>query len=338
LVASGNNAVITGSGSKVSITGDNSVTISGSGATVSLAATQIRESTNNGVLASGTGAKFYLTQASLIENVSNDGLTVTGPNATVLVQDSAIRSSGGDGVSVFGAGSTATQVTLLRAKVEDSAEIGVYAQNVNTATSVVQILGTTISGASLAGVASDGSNVDIGNENLATNTGKASSITNTGAFGVTAELNSQVRIRNTAISGVVTGIDATNSSGTTQLIATGNTITTSGSGVGIAISANRTAGSVVRAQLLSNRISTSGTAGITLVTVNPPAAPIDTPKVIQISDAADALALGAVNLGTTVRETPVPNPTSTPVQPTLVDWSYLPYPAPPPTPIVPTPP
>jgi hypothetical protein len=335
IVASGVGAVVVGNRGQISSTTSDSVVVSGSAAVVSLASTKVDTSGNNGALISGSSARFYLTGGSLIANATNDAVSVTGSSATVLIQDSVVQGSGRNGVSVFDPGSEGTQVTLLRANIRDSGNIGVYARFVTGTNSVVQILGTSITGAALAGVASDESNVDIGRENLTTNTGKASSIANAGAFGVTLELNSRVQVRDTAISGVVVGIDATNSSGTSQLIATGNSIATTGSGAGIAISGNVTAPSGVRAQLLSNRITTTGSAGITLVTLNPPAAPAANPKVIKISDAGDALALGAVNFGTTVAETPVPNPASTPQQPTLVDWNFTPYPVPPPAPSVP---
>jgi hypothetical protein len=92
----------------------------------------------------------------------------------------------------------------------------------------------------------------------------------------------------------------------------------------------------VTADIASNRITTSGsTAGISLTTLNPTAAPAPPAYAIGIANATDATELGAVNFNTTVTQTPVPS---------QVAWlplfatPPLPAPAPPPNRVVPSPP
>ena len=139
----------------------------------------------------------------------------------------------------------------------------------------------------------------------------------------------------TSISAVDVGVDATNAIGTTNLTVTNNSILTSGSGAAIAISANANDPGVpvsrVSALVVGNRITASGTTGISLTTVNPPAAPAANPKVISISNAANAVNLGVRNFGTAVDETPAPDAAVDPPQPTLIQWGAA-LPALPPTP------
>jgi hypothetical protein len=333
LVASGVGAVIGAQRVTISRTDGDAVIASGQGSVITFASSRITAAGDNGVLVSGSGAQVYVTGTSQIRNSVSDGVRAVANSQRVLVQDSQISNSLNNGISVSG---TDTQVTILRSDIRQSGNIGVYANSVTGTNGVVQIYSSTIATAALAGVASDGSNVDIGRTpGIATSAG--SSITSTGIFGVTADLDSDIRVANTTISAVDTGIDATNlgAGTTTNLTALNNNISVSGSGAGITISANALPQSLVQAQVLGNRITTSGSAGITLTTVNAPAytAPPTPAEVVRIADAATAVQLGVRNVGTTVVENPTWDPAATdPREYSQVGWDWF-YPVLPPTPL-----
>jgi hypothetical protein len=338
LVASGVGSLITGTRTGIVFTGSDAVVVSGSAATISLANSSVAASASHGVLVSGTAARFFMTGTSVVTNSELDGVRVTGENAVVLVRDSAIQQSGNDGLSVYNTiTATATQVTLLRSTIAQSESAGIYAEGVNGANSVIQIFGSSINGATLAGVEVVDSNVNIIRDPTGVN-GIGSSIINTGVFGLTIEGESLVNIANATVSAVAVGIDVTNGTGGTvsSLTANNNTIVVSGSGAGIALSGDVDGPlAEVEAQVLANRITTTGLAGISLVTVNPPPAPAANPKVIAINGASSAADLGIRNFGTIVAENPLPDPAIP--QPSLIQWN-APAPALPPTAPVPTPP
>lgn len=331
LVVSGTGAVIGATRLTIETTGSDAAVVSGQGAILSLVDSTIDEAGGNGVFISGSGARLSMTGSSTISNAEFDGIRSVGGDVKLLVQDSTIQGAGGDGISIFGTvASTETQATILRSTIRQSGNTGIYAENVNGANEVVQVFGSTINGAVFAGIWAEDANVDVGSDPTTRN-GRVSSIVNTGVFGLTVEGDSSVRIVNASISTVDVGIDATNFAGFTNLIATNNDISVNGDGEGITISgdADPPQGLVV-AQLLSNDIVTQGATGISLTTVNPPAAPAANPKVIGIADAASATDLSNRNFGTGVVETPVPNLGADPPQPSLIQWGATP--TPPPTP------
>ena len=339
LVASGSGSTITGLRGSVLTTGSDSAVVSGANATMSLATTRLRGSSANGATVSGAGAEFYLTGTSSIEAATVDGLRVVGTNNTVLVQDSSIVGSGNNGVTILsGAGSTTTQVTLLRSSIRQTTGFALDAEGVNGPGQVVQVFGSAISQAGV-GISAVNSNLDVGRDPTRIN-GAATSVQNTGLAGVTVSGDSLVRVANTTISGVSIGILADNGNNDlahegklTQLTATNNTINSGTAGISVVASGTSTTwtGSSVRANIASNRITTSGTAGIRLLTQNPVASP-GSADVIQISNAGGAGELGAVNFNTSVLETPVTDPTQ------VFYNSPAPLPPPTPSPIVPTPP
>jgi hypothetical protein len=334
LVASGNGATITAVRGSVLRTGSDAAIVSGANATMSLVQTRLRSAGGSGASVSGAGAEFYLTGTSSIEAATVDGLRVVGIDNTVLVRDSQLVGSGNNGVTILpGAGSAATQVTLLRSTVRQTAGFAVDAEGVNGPNQVVQVFGSTISQAGV-GISAVDSNLDVGRDPTVTN-GRATTIQNTGVAGVAVSGDSRVRVANTAISGVSVGINANNidDTTTTSLTATNNTIT-SGT-TGIAITADNGGApaptTFVDALVTSNRISVSGTTGggIRLTTLNPPAA--GGANQIIIHGANDQTELGAINFNTTVVEIPAPPPRQV---------LYVPGGAPalPPPRVVPTPP
>ena len=340
LVASGNGATITAVRGSVLRTGSDAAIVSGANATMSLVQTRLRSAGGSGASVSGAGAEFYLTGTSSIEAATVDGLRVVGIDNTVLVRDSQLVGSGNNGVTILpGAGSAATQVTLLRSTVRQTAGFAVDAEGVNGPNQVVQVFGSTISQAGV-GISAVDSNLDVRRDPTAIN-GRATTIQNTGLAGVTVSGDSRVQVTNTTISGVGVGILANNSNtanaGTiTQLTAKNNTISSGTAGISIIASqpAAPLGQSRVYADLTSNRITTSGSSGITLLTENPLAAsPAAFLGSIQIISANGSVELGAINFNTPVLNTP-----ATPDQ---VNWGLqatAPTLPPQPSPIVPTPP
>jgi hypothetical protein len=228
------------------------------------------------------------------------------------------------------------QATILRSTISQSGNAGISATTVSGTGSVVQVYGSTINGAQLAGIIAQNANIDVGRDPTV-RSGRATTITNTGAAGLEVDGDSRVQIVDTAISAVSVGIAATNGTPNSRinLTARNNTISLSGSGAGIDISGDAADGgppaaqAQVVAQLLQNRI-TPNTGGIALTTVNPPASPAAVPKVISINTASGTTDLSARNFGTAVFETPVPV-TGPAGQPSLIFWNG-PVPEPPPTP------
>ncbi|MFM8497095.1 MAG: hypothetical protein ACKOEM_16490 [Planctomycetia bacterium] len=337
LVASGSGSTITGLRGSVLTTGSDSAVVSGANATISLARTRLRSSSGSGAIVSGSAAKFYLTGTSSIEAATVDGLRVTGTNAvnnTILVQDSSIVGSGNNGVTVEGGtGPSNTQVTLLRSSIRETAGFAVSATGTSGGNQVVQVFGSNVTQAGV-GISVVNYNLDIGRDPTVTN-GRATTIQNAGVAGVAISGESRVRVANTAISGVATGIAANNiDNGTTsRLTATNNTITSGSTGIAITASVPTATApnTVVDALVTSNRITVSGTTGggIRLTTRNAPA--VGGADRIIIHGANDQTELGAINFNASVVEVPDPPPRQV---------LYLPGGSPtlPPTPIVPTPP
>jgi hypothetical protein len=208
----------------------------------------------------------------------------------------------------------------------------------NGANEVVQVFGSEITGAG-AGISAAYSNLDVGRDPTRVN-GVATTIQNTGGFGVSVFGNSLARVVNTTIRGVDVGILADNpnvpNAGTqTELTATNNTISANDFGISIVASGSTaTLGkSFVIADITTNRITTGGTAGINLLTENPVALPALPAFVIQITSANGPEELGAVNFNTSVLNTP-----TTPDQVLWQPFAPAPSLPPQPSPIVPTPP
>jgi len=345
LVASGSSltdrgVVVSGSGASVNIdrsaitsTVSDGLVVSGPNASAVFNASRLDRTGGSGATVSGSGAALYVTGTSEIRNAKGDGIRVRGSTATLLVQDSTIRNSGNDGVSVTGTSSpTHIQATLLRSSVLQSANTGVAVSNVSGTGSVVQVYGTRINGAELAGISALNSNVDVAPDPTVAN-GTQTSIASTGVYGIQIRNASTVAVTRTAISSVPNGISAVNASAATvlNLTANNNTITVSGSGSGIAITGVAGSGTVppfvpvnqVHAQLLSNRITTSGSTGISLTTNNDSADPVTSQLSISINDASDAAELRARNFGVGVLEVPAPNRSTDPPQRSLIDWNAV---------------
>jgi hypothetical protein len=337
LVASGSGAAITMDRSIITgvfsnSTNGDALVVSGPAAAITFNNSRLDDAGGNGALVSGSNARLNVTGSSTIANAQADGIQVNGTDAKLLVQDSTISNSGANGINLEGPTSTAMQATVLRSTISQSGNAGITATNVSGTGSVVQVYGSTINGAQLAGITAQNANIDVGRDPTV-RSGRATTITNTGAVGLDVGGDSRVRIVDTAISAVSVGIAATNGTpGTvTNLTARNNTISLSGSGAGIDISGDAATGAQVVAQVLQNRI-TPNTGGISLTTVNPPAAPAPGPRVISINTASGTTDLSARNFGTAVFETPVPTVvTGTGGQPSLINWNG-PLPLLPPTP------
>jgi len=336
LVASGSGSTVAAVRGSVLTTGGDALVVSGPGATMNIVTTRARGASGNGANVSGAGSRFFMSGTSSIDTALVDGVRVTGDDATVLVQDSSIVGSGNNGVSILsGPGSTSMQVTLLRSTIRQTAGYAIDAQGASGPNEVVQVFGSTISEAGL-GISARNSNLDVGRDPTQTN-GRITTIQNAGDFGVAASGNSRVRVATASITGVDIGILADNgndvggNAGTvTQLTATNNSINATTYGVSVIASGTSTTftGSQVRANIASNRITTSGSTGIRLETQNPVASP-GRAGAVQISNAGSAAELGAVNFNTTVLDTPVTTPTQ------VIYNSPPPLPPPQPSPLIP---
>ncbi|MFM9025479.1 MAG: right-handed parallel beta-helix repeat-containing protein [Planctomycetaceae bacterium] len=347
LVASGVDSRIDGRRVNIAVTGSDGVVVSGSGADVILASSTISQADGFGAIVSGSDAGLYLTGSSLISRSASDGIHVIGDRTKVLVRDSSVVNSAINGVYVDNRlNSGESQVSLLRARVDGAGSSGVFAEGVSGTAGVVQIFSSTITNAALAGVTVNESNVDIGRDPTVTGA-RDTQITNTGGWGVFTAFNSRVRVQNTTIAGVTTGIEVRGNPGPTanpltspanNLTAISNTITVTGS-TGILITANHEPQpaeptSYANALLLQNRIASSGTAGgltgILLETTNPTSPPSVLPSIV-ITGAITPENLSQLNLGTPVLESPRPE----------VGWDFPATRTPPelpPTPAVPAPP
>ncbi len=347
LVASGNNSLIYGNKVAVLVTGSDGAVVSGNNANIVLMSSAIGAADGFGALVTGTAAGLYLTGSTTIAESASDGIHITGDQTTVLVQDSRVTNSFVNGVYIDNSlNSGESQVSLVRATIDGAGGSGVFAEGVSGTSGVVQIFSSRIANTDVAGVVSYQSNIDIGRDPTVVG-GTGSTIVNTGGTGIITAFYSKVRVQNTAITGVGTGIDVTGNPGPTadpltspanNLTAISNVISGSGS-TGILITANHVAQpgvptTYVNGLMLQNRITVSGsaatTAGISLVTTNPTSPSSVLPSIV-ISSALSPENLSQLNLGTPVVETPRPE----------VGWDFPATRTPPelpPTPAVPTPP
>jgi hypothetical protein len=359
LVASGPDATIRGERLQVLRTGSDAIVVSGEGADVILTSSTVSRASGFGAFVTGANSGLYLTGSTTITNSAADGIHVLGDRATVLVEDSSILNSGVNGIYVNGriapfSASGATQVSLLRSRIDRADGFGIFAEGVNAVDTtvppdpaiggVIQVFASTIQNTLSGGIFANASNFDIGRDpDDPSSTG--SRIANTGSFGIAVNGASRVRVRNSTITGVDTGIEVTGGFGgvdnAANLIATTNTISTFG--IGIDIEANHGPDdppSFVNANIAQNRIfQGSESPGIRLVTTNPPGD--DEPilrQPIGIENTANAFQLGAFNLGTSVEQDPDNRPALVAYR-----FRFAPAPAPvvalpPPTPAVPAPP
>ena len=353
LVASGNDSLIRGRNVGVLVTGSDGAVISGSNAAIVLVSSTIASADGFGALVTGFGGGLYLTGSTTIAESASDGIHVTGDRTTVLIQDSRIVNSDVNGIYIDNRLSTGnSQVTLLRAAVNGAGSNGVFAEGVSGTSGVVQIFSSRITNAATAGVVSNESNIDIGRDPF-TPGAIDSEITATGGWGILTAFASKVRVQNTTISGVVTGIEVQGNPGPTavpytspanNLTATSNSIAVTGS-TGILIQANHVPQpgvptSYVNALMLQNRITASGSAtgvtGISLVTTNPTSPTSVLPSIV-ITGAITAENLSQLNLGTPVVESPT-GEVGWDFGPALTPWYTRIPPELPPTPTVPTPP
>ena len=265
----------------------------------------------------------------------------------MLVQDSRVTNSFVNGVYIDNSlNSGESQVSLVRATIDGAGGSGVFAEGVSGTSGVVQIFSSRIANTAVAGVVSYQSNIDIGRDPTVVG-GTGSAIVNAGGTGIISAFYSKVRVQNTAITGVGTGIDVTGNPGPTadpltspanNLTAISNVISVTGS-TGILITANHepqpgVPTTYVNGLMLQNRITASGSTGtvtgISLVTTNPTSPPSVLPSIV-VTGALSPDNLSQLNLGTPVVESPEPE----------VGWGFPATRTPPelpPTPAVPTPP
>ena len=351
LVASGNNSLIYGNKVAVLVTGSDGAVVSGNNANIVLISSTIRAADGFGALVTGTAAGLYLTGSTAIAESASDGIHITGDQTTVLVQDSRVTNSAVNGVYIDNRlNSGESQVSLVRANIDGAGGSGVFAEGVNGTSGVVQIFSSRIANTSVAGVTSNGSSIDIGRDPEVVGS-PGSVITNAGGWGLFTAFDSKVRVQNTAITGVGTGIEVQGNPGPTadpltspanNLTAISNVISVTGS-TGILITANHepqpgVPTTYVNGLMLQNRITASGSTGtvtgISLVTTNPTSPPSVLPSIV-ISSAISPENLSQLNLGTPVVETPEPE-VGWDFGPTLTPWYGRIPPELPPTPAVPT--
>jgi hypothetical protein len=351
LVASGDGSLIYGNKVRVLTTGSDGMVVSGNAANIVLISSTVRAADGFGAKVSGTGARLYLTGSSVIANAGSDGVHVVGDRAKVLIESSRVINSAVNGVYVdnrLNAGES--QVSLVRADIDGAGGSGVFAEGVSGTSGVVQIFSSRIANSSVAGVVSNGSNVDIGRDPAMAGA-PDSLITNAGGWGIVTAFDSRVRVQNTVIAGVNTGIEVDGNPGPTadpltspanNITAISNTISVTGS-TGILITANHEPQpgeptTYVNGLLLQNRItnsgSTGGFTGISLVTTNPTSPPSVLPSIV-ISSAISPENLSQLNLGTTVVESPEPE-VGWDFGPVITPWYTRIPPELPPTPAVPT--
>jgi hypothetical protein len=344
VVASGTGAYVDGSSLQLQQIQGNGLVASGSAANIVLASSNMQEIAGFGALVSGDEAGLYLVDGTLIEDVGADAIHAIGRDNTVLLQDSRITRAESNGVFASGAaGSTRTQVTLLRSEVElgGSGLNAVVARNVGVTTNpndegVVQIFASKIGRAPSRtgnlgnGVFAENSSVDIGRD-PGNPTGSSSFITGTG-IGILSEGFSAVRVVDSEITRVSVGISASgafvgaggafgNLPGppaalTNNLIAIGNNIRAEDTGIFIQAAhgaAEPEIGALpqfVSAQLLQNRITTSGPDGedIDLVVLAPPAPAAIIRHPITLLDTTTESQLSGFNFGADVNLTPAALP------------------------------
>ncbi|MFM8413585.1 MAG: right-handed parallel beta-helix repeat-containing protein [Planctomycetota bacterium] len=355
LVASGTSAAIRATNTQITRTASEAVRVSGNAADVVFSRSSIDQAGSFGGLLTGTRAGLYLTDGTTIRNSGTDGLRILGDTATVLVQDSSILNSGANGVYVNGSvlpfsSARDSQVTVLRSVINGAAGAGVLAENVNfidptdpAVGGVVQIFDSRIQNTVGGGVVANDSNVDIGRD-PANPASRGTTIQNAGAFGLAMTDDSRVRIRNSTISGVGTGISVTGtpvSGERSNLIATNNVI--SATGIGIFVTANHDAAAdpppptFTNVNLEANRITSGPTSPDILLETTDVPDPF-TRQPIGVANTSNAAQLGAFNFGATVEEDP-----GTPGL-TAYLLRFLPDPVgpittvPPPSPSVPIPP
>jgi hypothetical protein len=350
LVASGNDSLIRGRNVGVLVTGSDGAVISGSHAAIVLVSSTIGSADGFGAVVTGSGGGLYLTGSSVIAASASDGVHVTGDEATVLIQDSRIANSGLNGIYIDNRlNSGESQITMLRSEVNGAGDNGIFVEGLSGSNGVVQIFSSRIANAATAGVVSNGSNIDIGRDPFTAGAAD-SEITSTGGWGVVTFFDSKVRVQNTAISGVVTGIDVTGNPGPTaapytspanNITAINNSIAVTGS-TGILITANHVPQPGVpttyaNGLLLQNRITASGSAtgitGISLVTTNATSPPSVLPSIV-ITGAVSPENLSQLNLGTPVTESPQPE-VGWDYGPALTPWYTRIPPELPPTPSIP---
>lgn len=346
LVASGNNALIYARNTAVVTSGSDGAVVSGVDANIVLVSSTVGAADGFGALVSGSAAGLYLTGSSTIADSASDGIHAIGNDARVLMQDSQVLRSNVNGIFVSNTTNGNSQVSLVRSTIDGANGDGILAIGVSGSDGVVQVYSSRIANTSVAGVQSIQSNIDIGRD--PTTPGAAdSTIANAGGWGVLSSFYSKVRVQNTAISGVDTGIEVDGNPDfgsppatalANNLTALSNTISVTGS-TGILITANHVPQpgvptSYANGLLLQNRITASGSStgvtGIALVTTNPTSPPSVLPSIV-ITGAFGTTDLSAQNLGTAVVESPRPE----------VGWNFPLTRTPPelpPTPTLPTPP
>jgi len=353
LVASGMGSIIEGRKVAVLTTGSDGVVVSGNGASIALVSSTISTADGFGAYVTGTQAGLYLTGSTTITDSASDGIHITGDRTEILVLDSSILNSVGNGLYIDNRlNSGESQVSLVRARVDGAGDSGIFTEGISGTAGVIQIFSSRIANATFAGVTVNESNVDIGRDPY-TAGASDSEITNTGGWGIFSAFYSRVRVQNTSISSVVTGIEVRGNPGPTadpltspanNLTATSNTISVTGS-TGILITANHlpqpgVPTTYANGLLLQNRIISSGSAGgltgIALITTNPTSPPSVLPAIV-ISNAISPENLSALNLGTTVVEDPDPE-VGWDFGPAITPWYTRIPPELPPAPALPTPP
>ena len=356
IVASGIGTLVQGTAITVTDTASDAILVSGFQADVSLASSTITRAGGFGAFVTGTESGLFLTDGTRIRDAESDSLHILGYAATVLVQDSSILNSGVNGIYVNGnsrptfppnplAGTT--QVTVLGSEIRGANGVGVVAENVFAVDpvnpnigGVVQIFSSEIRNTGSGGVIANSSNVDIGRDpNSPGSVG--TTIANASTTGVAMTGISRVRVANSSISGVTTGISVTGTvagPGFSNLIATNNRITSTGDGISVTANSNGDAAvpeTFTNINVASNRITSGdGSTDIRLTTTNVPD-PIGLVRPIGVANASDAAQLGAFNLGATVVEDPAP-----PGSPVAYQFrpGVPPPPVPPPVPVVALPP
>ena len=333
--ASGTGAVISASRTVIDTTGSPAVAVRGPTSAVGLDATTIRNVAGTGADVSGAGARLDMRGGSRIERTTGDGIAVTGIGASVAVSGrSLLTNIGGTGIR-----STGGTIQFVDSTIQTVVGDGIFAQGVNGPappggpTNAVWVQGGTIRNIEGDGIVVIDSNLRVERLDPTNRNSLATTIANTGAFGIRSVADTlvpgtmRVLVNSANISGVDVGISAAANAGpdtpTIELTAVDNVIRTNGGGTGIVVSAvwdplAGTAVSRVNAVIADNTITSNGGPGILLNTPGGPAqfvipgAPVpipapagDRPITVQAGSAVD---LSGLNNNATVVENPAPVP------------------------------
>ncbi len=190
LVATGSSAAISATGVVITKTGNPAISVAGHSSTIRISDSRVSDIAGTGAVVSGTSSRFEMLDGSRISDATGDGIALTGTatnNSALVAGRSTITNVRGNGIS-----SESGSIQVVDSTISQVGKAGISATNVNGPERAVWLQGSQIANAEDGGVIVLNSNLRIERRDPNDPSSTATSIRNTGLYGVSISADTRL--------------------------------------------------------------------------------------------------------------------------------------------------